>query len=139
MYQSCERTHQHMNLPFSARYRAFNSLLHQTEPLQPASPVLSSWTRAHGQASTHTVYKSARTHTHAHRHAVILAHNNRPQHEHPHTKHLNDTVTHSAGHRRLPQPLSNTHHNTGRTVKAWLQGVAATDGTAAAAAAGQAR
>lgn len=51
-----------MNLPFSASYRALNSLLHQTEPLQPASPVLSSWTRAHRQANTHTT----RAHTHIH-------------------------------------------------------------------------
>ncbi len=65
----------------------------------------------------HILYTRVHTYTHTHKHAVILAHNNQPQHEHPHTStHLNDTVTHTARHRRLPQPLSNTHHNTGRTV-----------------------
>lgn len=75
------------------------------------------------------LYTRVQTHAHKcksiHWHAEILAHNNPPQHEHPHTNtHLNDTVTHSARHRWLSQPLSNIHHNTGGTVRASLQGVA---------------
>lgn len=82
------------------------------------------------QKYTYT-YKHTHIDTHAltcmstHRHAEIVAHKNQPQHEHPHTNtHINDTVAHSARHRWLSQLLSNTHHNTGWTVKAWLQGVA---------------
>lgn len=71
----------------------------------------------------HTYCMWAQTHTHGH--AEILAHNNQPQHEHPRTNtHLNNMVTHSTRHKWLSQPLSNSHHNTARTVKASLQGVA---------------
>lgn len=39
--------------------------------------------------------------------------------------HQNDMVAQLTIHQSLSQPLSNTHHKTGRTVTAWLLGVAA--------------
>lgn len=113
---------QHKYLSPLARYTAFNSLLHQTKCLQPASCAFildqSPWA---GKKHTHThTLTCLSTHRHALTQPTIIS---LTMDTHTQT-HQNDMVAQLTIHQSLSQPLSNTHHKTGRTVTAWLLGVA---------------